>query len=170
MFSSCLDFKIKKQEKEKLTYRSDKDEIFKSWIKDTLPNLKNKKINAFFDLQNDSLLLIIKTKYEFFSQDEYISENGKKILNLINKYNDVENYIKLSFIYEESFYPSYIKGLKYEFSNSYFNIVLYSQDAIESYFLNRGSISYKNVYSKDSIFIKRVDYIWDNGKIVVKEF
>ena len=147
------------------------DKIFKKWVKDTLIILKSvNKNNIMLNFQSDSLLLNIKTFYEIYPNQELYSLKEKNILNTLIKYNQIKKFKRIVFVYDETFYPSNIDRLKYDFSNIVTDLTLYYDDTIEVFYLNRGTFSHKNILNKDSILLKREEFIWKDGKFITQEF
>jgi hypothetical protein len=155
------------------------DDVFKVWLKDTVATVQKserqtegsfKKIE--FVVAPDSLFFELKKTYQFQSIQKVDKKEVSDILSLLKDYGELPTgSYSLSFITNQSFYPSSFKTLKYDFVNEIKKIKIIEGDVISEYKYIRGRLSGKKVTRKSASEIRAViyEFDWKNDKLVKRK-
>lgn len=164
------------------TQRNNYEQIFKTWLKDTLPNLYKWQITNEANiikkevlLDNDSLRLNTNCYYAV-SIDETKNKNlPNEIVNMIELLKEYDELPKkdysLSFVYKMDYSPSVVEQLKHDFIYDINNIVVEELGSKTNYSYIRGRFSNKQVIRKrkgDNLDTMNINFIWDGDKLIKK--
>ena len=125
------------------------EQIFKSWLRDTLVNLIPWKSKLEKDItqkeifiENDSLSLKIEIYYsDSITKDEKYSGEILNMIELLKENNELPKPpFRLSFNYEWFYYPSSVEQLKYDFIYEIRDIKIMQLNSITKFGFIRGRL------------------------------
>lgn len=166
-------------EKSNLKISNVQDDVFKDWLKDTVATVQKsqrqtegslKKVE--FVIAPDSLAFDLNKTYQFQSTQKVDKKEVSNVLSLLKDYDELPRAsYSLSFITNQSFYPSSVNTLKYDFVNEIQKIKIIEGDVISEYKYIRGRLSGKKVVRKSAPEIGAViyEFDWKNDKLVKRK-
>ncbi|MFN0189711.1 MAG: hypothetical protein ACKVQV_13505 [Bacteroidia bacterium] len=156
------------------------EEVFKSWLKDTLINLSNWKTKTENDvpkkdvlLSNDSLLLTIETYYSTFIVNS-MAQSGEvsNIIDLLKEYDEMPNKsFTLSFLYQKFYSPPSVEQLKYDFIYEIKDIQIAEVNSKTNFCFIRGRLSGKELIKESKNGkqeLIKTDFIWQGDTLIKK--
>ncbi|MFL5763550.1 MAG: hypothetical protein ACJ77K_06365 [Bacteroidia bacterium] len=158
--------------------KSSFDLEFKSWLKDTLPDLaiwKDKSENGILKklitVGNDSLSLTVDIDYRS-KVNSASNQEIKNMIDLLGEYQETPKSGTISFHYQHYFYPASVEQLRHDYSYEIDSIEVASSEASKlRYGFIRGRLNRKEIVtiSKDGKEqTKNIDFIWEGDKLVKK--
>lgn len=156
------------------------EQIFKSWLIDTLGNLNDwENIKELYVIKNelivdsDSFSLQLNSYYstKINNRNKYEGEI-LNILNLLKEYDELpkQEFI-LSFNFQMFYYPSDIERFKYNFIYEINDLMLIEVDKTTKYSYNRGRLTNKEEAFREKNGKERIiktNFIW-NGEMLEKK-
>lgn len=154
------------------------DQLFKSWLNDTLSNFinwekveNNNIVSKELVVSKDSLSLLTNTYY--FTNITRDTELSGKVLNMVDLLKEYDEFpkedFKLSFLYKEFYYPTSIAQMRYDFIYEINDFQVITNETKSEFQYIRGRLISKKVEStyKKSPSVK-IEFIWQGDTIIKK--